>query len=211
MAHVTAVLEQSRYLWLNDDGNISTATDRAAESVGDIADGGLTFVSADLDANVRLRLRVRETAGGDPGGASVQLEYNRNTAGWNPVNASSIVARSSASGNVTDGQATVDDQITGGAGSGAFLAGSFDEVDGLTASINMVENDWTDVEYCIQLREVDLSNGDTVDFRVTSSGTPLNTYTDAETPRAAISLAAAASPIPTILRPPVHRFTKRRA
>lgn len=184
-------MEQSRFIWLEDDAGLGSATHKAAESVGDVT-SRLAMVNADLDANYRCRLRVRETAGGNPGGHSFQLEYRLNGGTWTTVNATSSVVRSSASPNVTDGAATADNELTGGAGTGVFDVGWFDEVDGLSASINMSANDWTDVEYCFQFRSADISDSDTVDLRVTDSGSALDTYTDAETPGTSWTITAAA-------------------
>jgi hypothetical protein len=109
-----------------------------------------------------VRFEVEEDAGGEAV-AGGQLEYDLNTSGsWLSVNASSSVVRSAASSHVADGAATAN-LLT--AGAGAFVAGSFDEVDGDCADVNLTSQH-TEFEYCVQIRSADVAGGNTVRLRV---------------------------------------------
>jgi len=118
-----------------------------------------------MDDNFRLRFLLSETNGWLESNFAAQLQYNINTAGWNNVNASSSVARSFA-GSVTDGEDCTE-QLDG---SRTFISNNdgVDEVDGLSggANLDFTGNDEAEVEYTLQLRSADLSEGDTVQFRI---------------------------------------------
>lgn len=131
------------------------------------------------DSQFRMRFEVEETNSIDIS-PTFQLQYNRNGAGWNNVNASSSVVRSAASlvGNMTDGGA-VNDRISGSAK--AYQSGEYDEVDGLAQVISNLNNEHTEVLFNIVIRGADVSDGDTIQLRVVNSATPLTTYTNTPT------------------------------
>lgn len=168
----TVPFVQDSFHFRDDDGNETTATFKGS------LNSNQTLL---VDTNFRLRLQVSEN---DAGAVSFsgQLQYNLNSAGWNDVNASSSVVRSTASPNVADG-ATTTEQL---AGAGTFTAGTFDEVDGLVPSKELDGNE-TEHEYCFQIRAADVSNNDTIDFRLVDgvAGTIFETYT--QTPTATVS------------------------
>jgi len=118
-----------------------------------------------MDDNFRLRFLLSETNTWAESNFAAQLQYNLNAAGWNNVNASSSVARSFA-GSVTDGEDCTE-QLDG---SRTFISNNdgVDEVDGLSggANLDFTGNDEAEVEYTLQLRSADLSEGDTVQFRI---------------------------------------------
>ncbi len=162
---------QDSFHFRDDDGNETTAAFKGSLN----SDQSLL-----VDTNFRLRLQVSEN---DAGAVSFsgQLQYNLNSGGWNDVNAASSVVRSTASPNVADG-ATTTEQL---AGAGTFTAGTFDEVDGLVPSKSL-DNNETEHEYCFQIRAADVSNSDTIDFRLVDgvAGTVFGTYT--QTPTATV-------------------------
>lgn len=177
--NVTAVWNQLAFRWRKDDGDETTATWWAANNVnpasGDIA----------LDTNFRIRFEIEETATASPaGGLTPRLEYNRNGAGWSAVSNASSVVRTSGSPHVADGVATTN-LIT--VSSRTFQAGLFDDVDGSMSAISELSNEHTEVEWCVQFRSADIVGGDTIQLRVSDSGTPLNTYT--QTPSYEIQLS----------------------
>jgi len=164
----TAAWNQKAFRGRNDDGSETTATWKANQNVN---------WSQAKDANVRVRFEVQETAGCAKNNFStIQLQYNRNGAGWNNVTGSSSVVRSSASPNVADGAATTD-QLT--AGTGAFVGGGgFDEVNGVAGStaMDVAASGHFEVEYCVQVRSADVASGDTIQLRVTDGGTAFAAY-----------------------------------
>jgi hypothetical protein len=153
-APIAAALDQAGFRGRNDDGNETTATWKVAEN---------TDWSQVVDTNLRVRFVVDETAGGDPAGIIFQLQYNLNGAGWNDVNATSSVVRSSASPNLADSAATTR-QLASGAGT--FVAGGFDEGNGESGPWDIGVGGLTEVEYCVQIRSADVTNADTIDLRL---------------------------------------------
>ena len=170
---------QTRARWRNDDGSEAAATWRTIEGAG----VSLPIDSVPLDTNIRLRIQVDET-GGVAGTISPRLRYALNGGAYTVVDAASSVARSSASPNVADGVATTA-QLTAPAGN--FRAGSIDEVDGACADVVFLAGEYTELEWCIQIRSADVAVGDTIDFRCYNDTATLNTYT--ATPRAVRGVA----------------------
>jgi len=163
--------EQVEFRGRNDDGTETTATWKAAEN---------TNWNQKTGENFRVRFNIQETSDAAATDISLQLQYNKNAEGWLDVNASSLVCRSSASANVTDGLDTTEQM----AGTGPFVTpnGGFDEVDGLAGGTALdyttTINQDVELEFCCQLRAADTQTGDTVQLRVVqSSGTPFTTYT----------------------------------
>ena len=173
----TASFTELRGRWRNDDGSEAAATWRTVEATTGPDDSVL------LDTNVRLRLQIDETAG-VAATLKPRLRYSLNGGAYTVVTASSLVARSSASPNVADDAATTA-QMT--APAGTFVAGAFDEVDGATPDIVFLAGQYTEIEFCFQLRSADLAVGDTVDFRVYNDTAVLNVYLS--TPRVIVGVA----------------------
>jgi hypothetical protein len=153
-----ATRTQGAVQWRKDDGTEVTATNAVALNAS---------LAGSLDTNYRLRL-TSDLGGTGSFTWKPQLQYNKNNAGWNDVNAASSVARSSASPNVADNAATTN-QIT----VNAFTAGQFDEVDGVPGSsvtLSDTGNTGTEHEYCLQVRSADVVSGDIILFRIMVSG-----------------------------------------
>lgn len=183
-AHNTASLDQQDFRGRNDDGSQSAATWKA------LVNTNWTQV---VDENFRVRFAVRDDGGGALNDVQLQLEYNLNGAGWNPVNAASLVVRSAASGNFAEGDSTTQQISTTG---GTFITpnSGMDESNGLAGEANDIDfvdgvNDEVEVEFCAQVRSADVANNDVVQLRVTAAGTPLGNYTN--TPSVTVSEAAA--------------------
>ena len=179
MAHNDPILNQASFRGRNDDGSETAATWIAA------ADANFT---QDPDKNFRIRFLVTESAGGVSNNVTPQLQYNLGGAGWNTVNASSSVVRSSASTHFAD-----DDNTTQQIGSGTFISpnAGMDEDNGSTGEGNEIDfagNDEVEVEYCIQIRSADTSKGDTIQLRlINGSLTPLDNYN--QTPSITVGVA----------------------
>lgn len=158
----------THFRFRNDDGNETTATWKAAED---------TDISQVCDVNLRFRNKVQnDTAAIN--NLDVQVQYNRNGAGFNNINASSLVCRSSASPNLAD-QANLTEQLSGG--TGTFIgATAFDEVNGICGgtSLDLTATGKMENEFCFQVRSVDVNHGDTIVIRTINSdtGTPWTTY-----------------------------------
>jgi hypothetical protein len=147
-----------------------------------------------VDVNFRVRFRGGDTGGATGTWTTPQLQYQLTPSGGSPggfnnVTGSSSVVRSTDSPNVADG-ATTSTQLTGGSG-GTFVAGSFDEIDGVVGSISLGASGNSEVEFCVQIRSADVANDDTVELRVLiggaapsveTNGHPSITVVDAGTP-----------------------------
>ena len=169
------VYDQDSFRGRNDDGSESAATWK--ETVN-------TNWSQDIDENFRVRFLIEETADEADADVQFQLQYNKNSGGWNDVNAASANVRSFASPNVVDGANTTE-QL---AGPGTFLTSNagFDEVNGLVGGtaldFSATINEEVELEFCVQIRGVDVSGGDTIQLRVVKEADiVLGSYTNTPT------------------------------
>ncbi|MCH9046449.1 MAG: hypothetical protein IIA40_10120 [SAR324 cluster bacterium] len=179
MAHASPILNQDGFRGRNDDGSESAATWKAALN---------TDWTQAVDENFRIRFLVTETGGAASNNVQPQLQYNLNSAGWNDVNATSLVARSSLSPNFAEG-----DNTTQQLGAGTFITpnSGMDEDEGLAGEANNIDfagNDEVEVEFCLQIRGADVVDSDTLQFRVTNAGTLLDNYN--QTPTVTVSEGA---------------------
>ena len=165
------VLHQDHARWRLDDGGelSSGATWHELEDVDKTFDAG----TGELDINVRLRFSVSITVADFTKGW--QLQYDLNGAGFLDVNASSLVARSSASPNFADNDDTTEHGVTYVGAAFTVTNSGMNENDGSTPNELITFGNFSSVEYCFQLREVDLSNSDTIDFRLIGGGDTMST------------------------------------
>lgn len=139
-----------------------------------------------------VRLRVQETGGkGDTGASTYQLQVNKNAAGWNNVDSTSLNVRTAAMAAVADNAATTAVMT---AGTGAFVAGKLDDGDGAVA-VQLTSLNYTELAFFVELRWADLVDADVLTFRVLKGGATI-TYT--QTPQ--ITVAQSVAP-PTISIP----------
>ena len=152
----------------------------------------------DVDEIFRVRFEVQETAGCAAGNLNnAQLQYNLGGAGWVSVTGTSNVVQSVASPNLADGSTTTD-QLT--VGTGTFDGdGCFDEVNGIAGNNNLdlSASGHFEPEYCIQILSGDVTNGQTIQLRVTRAGNAFAAY-DA-TPTITVNEAAPVVVTPTTL------------
>lgn len=189
----TAAWSQVGFRGRNDDGNETTATWAALQNAN---------FSFNIDANLRIRLEIQETAGCAGANKQWRLQYNRNGAGWVNVTDTSSVVRSSASPNLADA-ANLTDQLTVGTGTFQGATG-FDEVNGICGgnSMDLAASGHAEAEFCVQIRSADVDNNDTVQLRVTDNGTAFAAY--------------AATPTVTVVEPQsqaprsMHQYRQRR-
>lgn len=150
--------DQTSFQGYDDDAGEGSATAKASVD---------TDWNQRQDENFRIRFLVQEDDDVEDLNVQFQLQYNLNAAGWNDVNASSNVVRSSASSNFAEG-----DSCTQQIGAGTFIGSQngMDEADGLAGGANLdwttTVNQETEVEFCCQIRGVDTARGDTIQLRV---------------------------------------------
>lgn len=151
------ILRQQTFRGRNDDGSESTATWIAVANENWIQEP---------DTNFRVRFRIQEINAVEELGFTARLQYNRNNLGWNNVTGSSSVVRASASTQFIDGTNT-----TRQIGDGTYISSNsgMDEGNGLAGespAINFTGNDEVEVEFCVQIRLVDVSITDEIQLRV---------------------------------------------
>lgn len=172
MTHINPSLSQVGFRGYADTGGENT-NPKANEN---------TNWSNLVNENFRIRFVVDETAGGAEANINLQLEYNHLAGGWNPVTSTSSVARTFASSQITDEGATTRILTSG---TGTFVTGAFDEADGIAGSSNQIDfnsgGELTEVEYVLQLRGADVSDKETIQFRVVRSGGTLEAWTQTPT------------------------------
>ena len=167
MAEIAGAYTQVAFRGHKDDGNETTATWAANQN---------TNWTQLVDTNFRPRFLIEETGGGNDL-LGFKLQYNLAAAGWNDVNASSSVVRSSASANFAD-LADTTSQLTGG--TGTFLADNdgMDEVDGAQPYKGSWASKKWEVEFCVQIRSADVTDAQTLQLRVIKDNSvALDVYT----------------------------------
>ncbi len=169
----TPTLHEDHWRWRLDDGGEGSG----GAGFHELEDVTHEFDSAGLDVNVRLRFSFHVEVG-TQNNVSLKLQYNRNSAGWNDVTSSSIVARSSVSSQFADDDDTTEHGVTF-VGSGSFVTvnSGMDEDGDATGSTTTAAQDFWATEFCFQLREADLADSDSVLFRmVLADNTALDSY-----------------------------------
>ena len=146
-----ATWNQASFRGRNDNGSEAVASWIAAENANWLQE---------VDKIFRVRFEVEETAA-LLGNCSMQLQYNLKAAGWNNVNATSLVVRVLASAYIADGVATTDQMTTSAK---AFVAGQIDEVNGIAGN-PALNNQVTEHEFCIVILGANVADGDTIQLR----------------------------------------------
>lgn len=112
------------------------------------------------DTNFRLRIGIKAKAGRTPGSSTVQLISARLPGPPVNVNASSSMIRMSASPHFASGDPTTDHGLTAPGGGFTFVAGEMDETDGLTGAVELSATQYTILEFCLTMRDVDVTGGE---------------------------------------------------
>ena len=123
-----------------------------------------TNPTLDVDTIYQVRFGLEETSGNISKNTTAQLEYNLNGAGWNDVNAASLVVQSAPSANLTDGDDTTQ-RIT----SFTFDTTNegVDEVNGLAGGGTAdITNTGFEVLYSIQILSGDVVHNDSIQLRI---------------------------------------------
>lgn len=162
-------LTQTTFRGRNDDGSETTATWKAAAGVD---------WSQNVDETFRVRFNLQGTGLAPPQLADLDLYYSRNGGAYTQVvDTTTAVVKMQPSANVIDFGPT-SEQL---AGSGTFNPGRIVESTGTSngwLNATSVGQD-TEIEYVLQIRSVDVANGDTIALRIHYNSAALNGgYTD---------------------------------
>ena len=153
-----------KYFRWREDGsaNDSGATWHEAEDV----DVSLTS----SDNPFSLRIGLQETAGGFGVSPAFQLQTRKNGGSWGDVTSVASDGIRPAAGSRPDSDDNTQNYFSGLTGT-QTSSDCFDEVQGLvTVGGFVLSNGFVEIEYSIQIVDANTSDGDTFDFRVTSSG-----------------------------------------
>ena len=160
---------QTRYRFRNDDGNEIAATWKAAEN---------TNVTQVVNQVFRLRIQVAQTVtdANENLVKDFKVRYSLNSGAYTDVaaiGATTSPVRYASSANANNGSSTTS-QLT--AASGTFTAGRIDNTNS-TGNLTFNVEQYTDLEFILELYGPQLSAGNTIDFRVyETSNTALDTY-----------------------------------
>lgn len=175
------VLTQEHYHWRNDNGTESGATSATA--------GTEDTPYTTLPKNVTKRVRFSVYNAGNKTSAATQyrLEYAQKSStcaaasGWTDVGAAGGDFDMSLSGNFADGADTTNIAVASGGVSNpstTFLTpnAAMKESSSQTGNITLTSTQYAEIEYSI-VAASSVSEGTAYCFRLTSSGTTLQTYT----------------------------------
>ena len=191
MTHVAAVIEQETFRF-GSDGTESGYSFIATEST-DITVGDETGTDIDFATIIILRIRMAETAGATNPEANqtVELQYSLAGGAFTNVTGSSTVVQAIASA-MTDAEDTTE-RLVGGSGTFLTTNAGVDEADGVAggANLDLPGNNYTELAFAIQVIKDDVTDGQTIDFRITRvSGTLMDNEATADEPRITIDEVA---------------------
>lgn len=145
----------------------------------------------DTDSNLHLRLLFLENnAAASAAGLDWKLQYSLNGGGYVDVTGSSSVVKSFDSASLTDGNATTNRATNGLTDPAAtFDAGEIEDVDGIILDDPLAASGFTEQLWSLTCVSADVSNGNTIDFRVVydNTGAGYTTMTYNVTPRITVS------------------------
>ena len=174
----TKFVAQQDFRFRNDDGSETAATWKAAQG---------TSVTLETGTANRFRIRIiLEETNGKNSNTTFDLYYSLNGGAYTDISTSSSVIRAISSANdgwtITDNDATTK-QLTF---TGTFVAGRYDDNGGTETNVQ-INGQYTEMEYSIYILDADVSNNDTIDFRVYAGGSAVEGYN--ATPRVTVSQA----------------------
>ena len=177
------------FRFYNDDGDEANST--PYDSVAQ--DTNIT-VDDEADEQFHLRVRIDETGGkGGSNGDDWRLEISVNGGTYTDVTSTSSVVDGQDSTHLTDGGATTNRGTNGisDPGSGSFDVGEQSDLNGEVFNHVLGSDDFAEHVYGLRVTDADVSDGDTIDFRITLNGGSPG-MTNNVTPRITISKGAAA-------------------
>ena len=136
-----------------------------------------TDITLNANGNYRFHLRFRVQEGGGGAGAATddyQLQVSKNAGAYANVAAASTNVKSFDGPELTDGGATTNRATNGITdGTGSFVAGEVEDVNGSIEDLQITASNFTELLYACEVVGADVANGDTLDFRITlNGGTP---------------------------------------
>ena len=177
LAHdVSPIWVAEDYRWYDDDAAIPNATASAAEN---------TAISVNISATTqrRLRINVAETNGAAGTGlvtGSWTLQYDVNSSGtWTTVGAATDVRYYDSANLTNDADIIVNNFVLTYSGNEATIIGAEVE-DGVSPSVTDWSNQETEYEFTVDFA-ANLSDGDTVTFRVLDPAGGAVTFTNVPT------------------------------
>ena len=158
--------EQIHFRFYNDDGSESANTANGNED---------TNITLHCNTNISTVLRIKfyDTAAAGTAGAAFQLQCSKNSGTYADVTTSSSNVIAFNSSNLTDAGATTERLTAVG---GGFSAGQVSE-DGLVDTLAVTTNFGTECLFPITVVANDVTNSDTLDFRLLYNGVAFNSYT----------------------------------
>lgn len=178
MGHVSANVINDAFRGYLDDVSGGIASQTAIAAVD-------TNWTQDADAKFHVAMLATETAGGSASNYNYRLEYNLNGVGWNDVTAATPIQAVSPT-NCTTGDAASygTTALTTGA---AIQATEYDSGggDGASVSLSSASFEYTT---CLQIDSGQVSDSDTIQLRLTNSGTALSA--DTTIPTITVNIAA---------------------
>ncbi len=161
-----ATTRQEHWRFYDDDNSNEDAT----TARGSAEDTTHEILLSERDASIHLRVTVGNT-GDMSANAAYRLSVDIDGGGFNPVTTTSSNVRVIA-GQPTNGAVT-SQRLTSGTGS--FTAGEYDDADGLIDANLGGGNFWESV-WSIEFRSADLTDGESVTFRVQLDSADLDFY-----------------------------------
>lgn len=183
-AEATPTFTQRNFRFRDDDGNETGATWREDEDTND---------SIDVDTNFRLRFLVTsETASW--AGKTFNLYYSLNSGSYAAVTGSTPV-QFAASGNFSDGDDTTS-QMSNSSGQPYVSDNNGMKQDAGGVTNDGSQDDMFEAEWCLLIDSAQVSNGDTIDFRLYDGTTAISAYS--VTPRLTVVEASDVTTTQTI-------------
>jgi hypothetical protein len=189
-AMIDPVLEQEAFRFGDNTGTESTHGWLANQSIDITAGSGL---DVEIAAPFLLRIRIAETAGATStvNNVDVELQVNNTGAGWTAVTTTSTNGiQAVASTPTTNGNDTTE-RLTGGATNfDTSNAGQSEDGTSGGANLDIAGDDFSEHLFAIQVVDANVSNGDTLDFRITrDGGTLMDNEATADEPRVTVTKA----------------------
>lgn len=158
--HLAANIDQAEYRWRDDDSSETGA------SWLEVVDTSHDFDVTSGNVQARIRFTLQEDGGADSNPTAYTLQFQINGGGYADVLIDSTGVIYFNSGNLTDGEVTTS-QLNG---TGTFISGECSE-DAITGSLSVTANNHTEIEYTVEFVSAELTNGDSIDFRLTNTDT----------------------------------------
>jgi hypothetical protein len=158
----TPVLEQTHYRGRDDDVSLNSTTWNGG--------GGLDLNwTQDTDTQFRVRFAVEETAGGDARNKTFVVYFNHESGGWTEMTGSTPIQW----GNTTEYAHS--DDTTQLISSGTFQTGDGVDESATSVKVNLISAT-VEHEYVLTIDSAQVNDGDNIDLRLYSGGSPLDSY-----------------------------------